>query len=62
MSRNIKSATKFLQKEIEAQKNIVTTETLKMSISRENFEKAANRIQELEEQLVKLNGGAYASL
>ena len=62
MSKNIKGAARLIQKEIDEQSNIVLTETLKESLAKERKELAQKRIEELEEKLVKLNGGAYASL
>jgi hypothetical protein len=63
MSRNIKSATKFLQKEIASLKNTVQIETLKESTAHENRINAENRIKHLENQLFELNGeGAYSNL
>jgi Cu/Ag efflux pump CusA len=54
---------KELQKEIERLKSYALSEELKESIANANKKIAGKRIQELEEQLVKLNGeGAYANL
>jgi hypothetical protein len=61
MSKNIRGAAKYIQKEIDIQQNIVTTETLRESLAKENRERALKRINELKEQLVKLNGDAIHS-
>lgn len=63
MSKNITSAARFLQKEIDKLKNEVLTQQLKESTARENKENALKRIEELEAQLEILDPKtAFASL
>lgn len=63
MSKNITSAARFLQKEIDKLKKEVQTQELKESIARENKENALKRIEELENQIEVLEPKtAFASL
>lgn len=63
MSKNITSAARFLQKEIDKLRNEVLTQQLKESTARENKENALKRIEELEAQLEILEPKtAFASL
>lgn len=63
MSKNITSAARFLQKEIDKLKKEVQTHELKESIARENKENALKRIEELENQIEVLDPKtAFASL
>lgn len=62
-NKNISSAARFLQKEIERLRKTVTEETLRESIAKENKENALKRIEELESQIEMLEPKtAFASL
>lgn len=61
-TKNLKGAAKYIQKEIDEQKNIVIIQTLKESSARETRERAEKQIEKLEAQLLELSPGAYASL
>lgn len=62
MSKNLKGASKYIQKEIDEQKNIVIIETLKESSAKEKRERAEKQIEKLEAQLADLSPGAFATL
>ena len=57
MSKNLKGASKYIQKEIDEQKNIVIIETLKESSAKEKRERAEKQIEKLQAQLEGLSPG-----
>lgn len=60
---NINSAVRFLTKEVERLNKEVQTQELKESVARENKENALRRIEELNEQIERLDPKtAFASL